>query len=362
MSLDFIREKVEQLDAQAFITINHEGSGQPDAAYVAGFTGSESVVLVTKKEQFIFVDGRYFTRVRQESPDFEMIPATRGKVYNDLSTHFKKIGVKRLVIDPNTTFYSSILELKSAVEGVELVEAPAFLHEARAVKSEEEIQKLADSADVACKAFKQLCTELKPGITERHVAARLEYLMKEMGADKYSFNTIVASGVQGAFPHYVPSDKELASGELVTIDWGCYLNGYASDMTRTVAIGEVSDQLKDIYECVKGSQQAGLDAANSSISGKELDMVCRKYIQDRNYGEYFLHGTGHGIGLDVHEYPYVNANNDDLLPINSVVTIEPGIYIEGVGGVRIEDCIVIKNGNGINLNEQVTKDLQILGS
>ncbi|MBI1185275.1 M24 family metallopeptidase [bacterium] len=357
MKLEFVRKKLAENHADAYVILNHEGSGQPDTAYLSGFSGSESVIIVTATQQYILVDGRYFTRSKQEAPNFEMRAANRGRVYDDMAKYFPEMGIKSILIDPNATAYSSIKNFESKIPGLNIHTAPGMLFELRMIKSQEEINKLHASGDVACAAFNQLVTEIKPGMTERAIAARLEFLMKDMGADKYSFDTIVASGKMGAFPHYTPSSKEIATGELVTIDFGCYLDGYASDMTRTIAIGEISDKLRDIYETVKGSQQAGLDAANSSMTGIALDKVCRDYIEQRNYGEYFLHGTGHGLGLDVHELPYVNTNNNDLLPVNSVVSIEPGIYIEGIGGVRIEDCVVIKENGCINLNDKVTKEL-----
>lgn len=357
MKLEFVRKKLIENEADAFIVINHENSGQPDTAYISGFTGSESVVLVTADNQYIFVDGRYFTRVATEAPDFEMVKATRGRVYNDIQKLCKSLNINKLLIDPNITFYSSTIALNSQLPSVELISYPYFLHELRQIKTDDEIAILQESAKIACAAFNQIITEIKPGDTERGIAARLEFLMKDMGADKYSFDTIVASGLNGAFPHYVPSNKAIAIGELVTIDWGCYYKGYASDMTRTIAVGDVSDKLSEIYHTVKASQQAGVDAAVYGPTGIELDKVCRDVIDAAGYGEYFVHGTGHGLGLDVHELPYVNTNNDKVLPINSVVTIEPGIYIPGVGGVRIEDAIVIKEQNSINLNTDASKDL-----
>ncbi len=357
MKLEFIRRKLEEHKADAYVILNHESSGQPDSAYIAGFTGSESVIIITQKAQYILVDGRYFTRSRQESPNFEMKEATRGKVYSDMAKYFPEMGITSILLDPSTTFFTSIKKFEEQIPGLVIKTEAGMLHQLRMVKTEDEVAKLHASGDIACAAFNKLVTELKPGISEKAIAGRLEYLMKEMGADKYSFDTIVASGTMGAFPHYVPSDKEIAVGELVTIDFGCYLNGYASDMTRTIAVGEISGQLREIYETVKGSQQAGLDAANASMTGIALDKVCRDYIDAKGYGKYFVHGTGHGLGLDVHEMPYVNTNNEDLLPVNSVVSIEPGIYIENVGGVRIEDCVVIKEDGHVNLNDKVTKEL-----
>lgn len=357
MKLDFVRNKLKEKGADAYLLINHEYSGQPDARYLAGFSGSECLIIVTQSNQYLLVDGRYTIRGAQEAPDFEIVEVSRGLVYDDLATFLPKNGVKSLLIDPSVVHYSSILALQEKVSSVELKMASHLLSEIREIKTEEEIEKLKAAGDVACNAFNKLVTEIKPGMTERSIAARLEFLMKDMGGDKYSFDSIVASGTNGAFPHYVPSSKEIQNGELVTIDWGCYLNGYASDMTRTIAIGEVSDKLREIYETVRGSQQAGLDAAKHGPTGIELDKVCRDYITQRGYGEYFVHGTGHGLGLDVHEYPMVNATNSEVLPVNSVVSIEPGIYIQDIGGVRVEDCVVIQENGHINLNDGVTKEL-----
>ncbi|MCB0737925.1 MAG: aminopeptidase P family protein [Bacteroidetes bacterium] len=357
MKLEFIRKKLDEHQADAYILINHEYSAQPDSRYLAGFSGSESIILVTKSNQYLLVDGRYTIRGAQESPNYEMMVVNRGKVYDDLATILPKLAINTVLIDADITSYSSVLALKNSVSGLNVKTVNHLLIDIRISKTDDEIEKLKQAGSIACQAFNQLVSEIKPGVTEKWVAGRLEFLMKDMGADKYSFDTIVASGTNGAFPHYVPSTKELRNGELVTIDWGCYLNGYASDMTRTIAIGQISDKLRDIYETVKGSQQAGLDHAKHGISGINLDKVCRNYITERNYGEYFVHGTGHGLGLDVHEYPMVNTTNNEVLPLNSVVSIEPGIYIQDVGGVRIEDCVVIQENGHINLNDQVTKEL-----
>lgn len=357
MKLEFVREQLAQHQADAFLVINHEHSGQPNARYLAGFSGSECMVLVTNNKQFLLVDGRYTVRGKQESPDFEMVVVERGKAYDSLAKVLDKEGIQKLIIDPANSWYQSVLQLQEKASDVNILPVKNLLMQLRQCKTQGEIQKLQASAEVACKAFLQLMQEIRPGMTERFIAARLEFIMKEMGADKYSFDTIVASGKMGAFPHYVPSDKTIQAGELVTIDWGCYLDGFASDMTRTIAIGEVSDKLKEIHEVVRVSQQKGLDAANTRISGVDLDKVCRDYIKEKGYEEYFVHGTGHGLGLDVHEYPMVNSTNDELLPASSVISIEPGIYIEDLGGVRIEDCIVVQENGHLNLNDLVPKNL-----
>jgi len=360
MKLNFIRNKIKEFNVDAFIIINHEYSGQPDTSYVSGFFGSESIIVVTKDLELLIVDGRYATLAKEQAPDFNIRPATRGKVYDDLVKYFAEISIGKILLDGNITYISSLKQFEKKIPTLAVEVGAGVLMQLRQVKTEQEIGKLLISSNIACEAFQLVLKEIQPGMTERSIAGRLEFLMKELGADKNSFDTIVASGVMGAYPHHRASDKEIKTGELVTIDWGCYKNGYASDITRTIAIGEVSDQLRDIYETVRGAQQAGLDAVSSANTGKSLDLVCRNYITQKGYGDYFIHGTGHGLGMGVHELPYVSANNEEFLPVNSVVSIEPGIYIENLGGVRIEDCVVVKKDDHINLSDVVTKELLYL--
>ena len=349
-------EKASEHNAGGFLLINHEGSGQPDAQYLSGFTGSECMLLITPKEKLILVDGRYFSAVTRDVPEYEMVKTERTGFFEKVNELVGKLGIKSLLLDSAQTAYNAALSLN----GAKLVGEEYLMQDLRVVKNEEELELMKKAADVACNAFNRLFPEIKEGVTEKWVAARLEFLIKEEGGDKYSFDTIVASGLNGAFPHAKPSDKEIQKGELVTIDWGAYYQGYASDMTRTVAVGEISDKLSEIYQVVKESQQSGCDAAKAGLTGIELDKVCRDHIDARNYGEFFVHGTGHGLGMDVHEKPYVNNVNDQPMPENSVVTVEPGIYIEGTGGVRIEDCLVLKQDGSVNLNTGVSKELLTL--
>jgi Xaa-Pro aminopeptidase len=196
-------------------------------------------------------------------------------------------------------------------------------------------------------------------MTEQELKAKLESKMLELGAEGTSFDTIVASGYRGALPHGVASEKVIEQGELITLDFGAYYKGYSSDITRTFAIGEPDEKMKEIYQIVLTANQKGIEAAKAGITGKELDAVARDYITEQGYGEAFGHSLGHGIGLDVHEGPALSKKSDSLLQQNNCVTIEPGIYVDGLGGVRIEDDILITE-NGCELFTKCTKDLIIL--
>jgi len=205
------------------------------------------------------------------------------------------------------------------------------------------------------KTFSDLLDIIKPGMTEREISAEISYLQKKLGADGDSFDSIVASGERSAFPHARATDRKIQKGELLKLDFGCTVNGMKSDLTRTIAIGEVNGELRKIYEIVKEAQQRALDNAKAGVSGKVLDSFARDFIKEKGYGKNFGHGLGHGLGYDVHEKPSLNERCDYVLEVNNIVTIEPGIYIEGIGGVRIEDDIVVKE-NGCEILNRSTKD------
>ncbi len=355
-----ILTEVRDAGADAFLLFNHELSGQPGTRYLSGFSGTESVLLITEKGNFIFTDGRYFSQAREECPDFELVPTGRTLFWEELEKVFRMLDLKKFVFDQSRTNYGAISKLGEKIKGVSVVGSENILQKIRAVKDEREITDIQRAADIAISVFKKLMLGIREGATEKELAWRIEVLMRENGAEKISFDTIVASGSNGAKPHAKPSDKKIVKGELITFDFGCFYNGYASDITRTVALGPVSDKLAEIYETVRIAQELGCEAAKAGVTGSEIDKICRDYISGSGYGEYFLHGTGHGVGMEVHELPYVSASNKEPLPENSVITVEPGIYIEGIGGVRIEDTVVVKKDGSINMSGGLSKELVIL--
>lgn len=227
--------------------------------------------------------------------------------------------------------------------------------EISARKTPEEIEKLRTAAQYTQRILQEVVPLIRPGVSEIEIADEIASKMDALGL-KPAFDTIVAGGENGAQPHAVPSRRKFAGGDMVTIDLGCIFEGYCGDMTRTFAIGSVSDDFKNIYEIVKNAQMAGIQAVSDGIICKNVDAAARSLIQKAGYGEYFIHGTGHGVGREVHEFPRVNATSETVLKNNMVVTVEPGIYIKNKGGVRIEDTIVVGGGNFYDF----TKDLVIL--
>lgn len=355
--LQVLRQELRVKKADAFLLINHEQSGQPATRYLSGFSGTESVLVVTPKKHFIVADGRYFSQAEMEAEHFKLIKRQNLTLATMLKELFEKERVRLVLIDGSHTAYSFVEAIRAASRRLVFKNDPELLHRLRIVKDAGELRNLQKAADISIVAFKKLLSMVKPGVTELWLASRLELLMKEGGAAKAAFESIVASGKNGARPHAKPTAKKIKKGELITFDFGASYNGYMSDITRTVALGTITPKLRAIYETVRESQELGCSAARAGVTGRELDMICREYIHDQDYSAHFLHSTGHGLGMQVHELPIVSSGSSKPLPVNAVITVEPGIYVEGLGGVRIEDALVIKKDGNINLHQKMTKKL-----
>jgi len=358
--IEKILAEVHSAKSDAFLVFNHELSGQPGTKYLSGFSGTESVLLIAENGRFIFTDGRYFSQAKEGCPDFELVPTGRSLFWEELEKICRKLDLKKIIFDSVRTNYGQVSRLKERMGNVSIIGVENILQKIRVVKDEAELEQIQQAVSISTKSFNELLSFIKEGVTENELSWKLETLMRENGAEKISFALIVASGQNGAKPHARATNKKVAKGELITFDFGCFYNGYASDITRTVALGNVSDKLAEIYETVKTAQELGCKAVKAGISGSEIDKICRDYISSKGYGEYFLHGTGHGAGMEVHELPYVSASNKEPLPENSVITVEPGIYIEGIGGVRIEDTVAVKKDGSINMSGGFSKELIVL--
>lgn len=241
----------------------------------------------------------------------------------------------------------------------ELVPASDALDKLRQAKDAEELAAMEAAQGIAERALADILKEIRPGVTEKEIAARLQYLMLHYGASDMSFDPIVVSGPNGSLPHGVPSEKEIASGEFVTMDFGCIYGGYCSDMTRTVAVGSVTEEMGRVYRTVLAAQKAGIAAAKAGVTGKAVDAAARAVIDGAGYGKYFTHSFGHGVGLEIHEAPNASSLNQVPLPAGAVISAEPGIYIPGKLGVRIEDVILITPEGCRNLTK-APKDLIVL--
>ncbi|WYP25223.1 Xaa-Pro peptidase family protein [Alkalihalobacillus sp. FSL W8-0930] len=311
--------------------------------YVSGFTGSAGVILLTGTEALFITDFRYVEQAKEQAKGFTIVQH-KAAILEEVGKQASKLKVKKLGFEQSYVTYEQHQQLQAAVESIECVPVSGLVEGVRMIKDESEIQLIQDAADIADAAFTHITTFIRPGLTEIEVSNELEFFMRKQGAQSSSFDTIVASGYRSALPHGVASGKLIESGELVTLDYGAYYNGYCSDITRTLAVGEVNEELTTIYQTVLEAQLRGMNGIKAGITGKQADALTRDYITEKGYGEYFGHSTGHGLGMEVHEGPGLSFKSDTILKPGMVVTVEPGIYIQGVGGTRIEDDILITAG------------------
>jgi len=325
--------------------------------YISNFTGTAGVVLISADKAQFLTDFRYIEQATKQCQGFEIIKIT-GSIHEEVAIQAKKLGIQKLGFEEDFLTYSSFKVYDKEIEA-ELVPISGVIEKLRLIKTDSELKILKVAADIADAAFKHILDFISPGKTELEVSNELEFFMRRAGATSSSFDTIVASGHRSALPHGVASDKVIEAGDIVTMDYGCYYNGYVSDITRTVAVGEPDAKLKEIYEIVLEAQLRGMAGIKPGLTGKEADAITRDYITEKGYGEYFGHSTGHGIGLEIHEGPGLSMKSDVVLEPGMVVTCEPGIYIPGLGGVRIEDDTLITKDHNEALTHS-TKELIIL--
>lgn len=321
-------------------------TGEYNRFYASGFasTGTDGVALVTTKGNFYFTDSRYIEAAERQVSDAAIGMIESGKGYIAwINEALELAGVRRLGFEDEAMSVADFVRHRDNLQA-ELVPASALLHGLRAQKGPEELERMEAAQRIAEKALEQILTELRPGVTEKEIAARLQYLMLHFGAEKMSFDPIVASGPNGSMPHAVPTDRAIQSGEFVTMDFGCVYKGYCSDMTRTVCVGEPTEEMKRVYETVLRAQLAGIAAARAGATGAEIDGAAREVIRGAGYGDYFGHSFGHSVGVEIHESPNASPGNHEPMPAGAVVSAEPGIYLPGRFGVRIEDVIVLEEG------------------
>ena len=326
--------------------------------YLTGFTGSAGSVLILENENHFFTDGRYIEQSKEQIKNCTIHIV--GSSHYLAIAKFSIIADSLLIgIEGESVSINVFDNIRNTLPNVKWEKVQDIIGVIAAVKDKTEIESLKTAIEITDEAFKMIIPELKAGAIERDISAKISYLFKTLGADGDSYESIIASGYLGALPHARPTDKAFEKGDFVVMDFGALYNGYHADMTRTIVIGEASSRHKEIYNIVLESQLAGISVAKAGISGAKLDNVCRKVIKDAGYGEQFIHSTGHGIGLEVHTYPRISAFNKLPLLENYVITIEPGIYIAGWGGVRIEDDCLIQANQCLPLNKS-TKEMLVL--
>jgi len=325
--------------------------------YVSNFTGSAGAVLITGEKALFITDFRYVEQAQTQCTGFDIVQH-KGAILQEVADQAKKNGVTKLAFEQDYTTFAEYKNLENVFKG-ELVPVSGIIEKLRLIKTSEEIKILKEAAKIADAAFTHILDFIKVGKTELEVSNELEFFMRKQGATSSSFDTIVASGKRSALPHGVATSKKIEAGDMITLDYGAYYNGYVSDMTRTIAVGNPDAKLKEIYDIVLQAQLKGMEGIKPGMSGIQADALTRDYIKEKGYGEYFGHSTGHGIGLEVHEGPALSFRNDSILETGMVVTVEPGIYLPGVGGVRIEDDTLITNDHNEALTHS-TKELIIL--
>ena len=326
--------------------------------YTIGFHG-EGVALITAEESWYFTDSRYIEAAQETvKADHVSLPEGGRDYPKTIEALLQSRGIKTLGFEENYMTVAAHSKWSAALSA-ELKSASALLSSLRAAKDKEEIAAMTAAQRIAEQALEITLTMVRPGVTEKEVAARLEYEMVRLGAEKKSFDTIVASGPNSSKPHAIPGERKIQQGDFVTIDFGCMVDGYCSDTTRTVAVGEPSEEMRKVYNIVYRAQLAGIAAAKAGVPGKEVDAAARKIIEDAGYGEYFGHSLGHSLGIEIHESPNFAPREETVMPVGAVVSVEPGIYLPGKFGVRIED-VVLLGENGCTVLTNYPKELIIL--
>ncbi|PTM58510.1 M24 family metallopeptidase [Desmospora activa] len=308
--------------------------------YLTGFTGSSGWVLITREKQFLLSDFRYIVQGKEQAPLFTFVNH-EGKWFETVNRLCREGNLSSLAFEESHLTFQQHRQLKEALVGVELQPTSHVVEKLRQFKSEDELVLMRQAAAIADSAFAEILKVMRPGVAERDIELRLEFLLRERGATSSSFDTIVASGPRSALPHGVASERVMQKGDLVTLDFGALYQGYCSDITRTVVLGPPADWQQEIYDIVLEAQQRAVAAIRPGMTGQVADAVARDYITEKGYGDQFGHSTGHGLGMEVHEAPTLSARGKAPLEPGMVVTVEPGIYLPDRGGVRIEDDVVV---------------------
>ena len=327
--------------------------------YLTGFEHSEGYVFVTKEKSYFLIDFRYVEAVQNAVKHIDVVMFKNA--YDSINVLIAENDIESIVLEDGAVSLSAFKNFRSELKAniKDSSDLSNLISDMRIVKSADEVEKLQTAQKIAEKAYLEVLNFVKPGITEKEISARLEFLMKMNGAERVAFDLITVTGKKTSLPHGVPGDVKVSEGDFVTFDIGAVYEGYHSDMTRTIAIGSVSDEQRKIYDIVLKAHLAGLNAVKAGVSGFDVDKVCRDIISSEGYGEYFGHGTGHGVGLEIHELPYANTRYTEILKENMTLTVEPGIYLPDKFGVRIEDTVLV-TADGFKTFASIPKELIIL--
>lgn len=328
--------------------------------FAAGFPFTDGSVLVARERAWLITDSRYIEAAQKAAPDcvtVQMFDREHSQL-SLLKAALKEAGVEKLGGEEEKLSYGRYAAMEKEL-GLPLLPAQALLSELRAAKTETEIERMIQAQRISEKALEEVLQIIRPGMSEREVAAELVYRMLRCGSEGNSFDPIVVTGAKTSLPHGVPGDEIIHAGDFITMDFGSLKDGYCSDMTRTVAVGSATEEMKNVYATVLEAQLAGIAAAKAGIPGREIDSAARKVIEDAGYGKYFGHGFGHSLGLEIHEAPNASPGGTAPMPVGAVISAEPGIYLPGRFGVRIEDVMILEE-NGCRVITKAPKELIIL--
>lgn len=330
-------------------------AGLSDIRWASGFTGSNGLLIVSNDEAVLVTDGRYTTQAEREAPGCRVIIAS-GSLTEAIRQNGLLAVNTRIAYQPDVLTVERFDELKDSVEEATWIPANGLLNRLRASKSDAEVNSIRKAQSITEAVFKDLPGWLKPGVTERDVAASIVFAHLGRGAERMSFEPIVAFGPNAALPHARPGDRKLAADDVILVDFGCVVSGYASDMSRTLVIGTPPAGFAEAYDSVSLAQESAIGAAKAGMEASALDAVARDVLTEREFGDAFLHSLGHGVGLDTHEWPRIGRTSTDTIPDRCVVTIEPGVYFPDRYGIRIEDMIFIEADGASNLTS-ASRDL-----
>jgi Xaa-Pro aminopeptidase len=339
--LEMFRDKIEKVnkEIEGFLVTNLKNLN-----YLSGFDGEGFALIAAKGKNYLLTDSRYAEQAQKESPDFKVLtdePNKKDARILVLKKILTKNKMNKLAFESRNLSHADFKKYSGSFESVDFIPTENIVDQLRMIKDKEEIIKIKKAAQITTESLKDMFEIIEPGMRELDIASELAYTMRKKGAHKEAFETIVVSGQRSSLPHGKPSEKKIEEEELITIDMGANYQNYNSDITRTIVLGKENIKQKEIFSIVLEAQMAALEFLKPGVKCKEVDSVARDIIAKKGYGEYFGHGLGHGVGLDIHELPRVSSSDDTVLLPGMIVTIEPGIYLPEVGGVRIEDSVLI---------------------
>jgi Xaa-Pro aminopeptidase len=349
---------MKENDLEAILLFNTEDS-TPSMFYLTEFNGNDGALIITQNSAKILVDSRYTEEVKEILTDeLTLIKTGKKSIYETIEEEMKDININNIGIEYSKIYHRDFDKIFKD-KNWNIVNVDEQLENMRNIKTVEEIETMKKAIKISEDAFVEMLNYVKPGVTEKYLAAVLEFEMKKRGAEKPGFDTIVGSGFRGALPHGIASEKKIEEGDMIVIDFGARYKGYNADMTRTIGVKSITDEARNVYNTVLKANREAIKAVKAGESGFDIDKIAREIIKEAGYGEYFGHGLGHGLGIEVHENISISPRSKHTLKAGNIVTVEPGIYLDGKFGVRIEDDILVLENGYENLNN-LSKDLIVL--